>query len=70
MHSVKKTDPNDVRFPALHLTEDLLPEALRMKDKARAQMAWLTQTSARLRSGSGGSGLWPAKTRGSEPRSR
>jgi hypothetical protein len=35
MHSVKKTDPNDVRFSALYLTKDLLWEVLRMKDKTR-----------------------------------
>jgi transposase len=42
-HSAKKTDPNDARSLALYLAKDLLPE-VRMKDKARAQIASLTQT--------------------------
>jgi transposase len=42
-HSVKKTDPNDVRNLALYLANDLLPE-VRMKDKTQAQIASLTQT--------------------------
>ncbi len=42
-HSVKKTDPHDARNLALYLAKDLLPE-VRMKDKARAQIASLTQT--------------------------
>jgi transposase len=42
-HSVKKTDPNDARNLALYLAKDLLPE-VRMKDKAPAQIASLTQT--------------------------
>ena len=41
--SVKKTDPNDARNLALYLEKDLLPE-VRMKDKAQAQLASLTQT--------------------------
>jgi transposase len=42
-HSVKKTDSNDARNLALYLEKDLLPE-VRMKDKAEAQLASLTQT--------------------------
>jgi len=42
-HSVNKTDPNDARNLALYLAKDLLEE-VRMKDKARAQIASLTQT--------------------------
>jgi transposase len=42
-HLVKKTDPNDARNQALYLSKDLLPE-VRMKDKARVQIASLTQT--------------------------
>jgi transposase len=41
--SVKKTDPNDARNLALYLEKDLLPE-VRMKEKAQAQLASLTQT--------------------------
>lgn len=41
--SVKKTDPNDARNLALYLAKDLLPE-VRMKEKAEAQIASLTQT--------------------------
>ena len=41
--SVKKTDPNDARLLALHLSKDLLPE-VRMKDKQHGQLASLTQT--------------------------
>lgn len=45
--SVKKTDPNDARNPALYLAKGLLPE-VRMKDKEHAQVASLTQTRDRL----------------------
>ena len=41
--SVKKTDRNDAELLALYLSNDLLPE-VRMKDKAHAQLASLTQT--------------------------
>jgi len=41
--SVKKTDANDARNLALYLAKDLLPE-VRMKEKAEAQIASLTQT--------------------------
>ena len=43
--SVKKTDPNDARLLSLYLSKGLLPE-VRMKDKQRAYLASLTQTSA------------------------
>lgn len=46
-HSVKKTDPNDARNLALYLEKDLLPE-VRMKEKAQAQLASLTQTRDKL----------------------
>ena len=41
--SVKKTDANDARLPALYLSKGLLPE-VRMKDKEHGQLASLTQT--------------------------
>jgi transposase len=46
-HSVKKTDPNDARNLALYLAKGLLPE-VRMKEKAQAELASLTQTRDRL----------------------
>jgi transposase len=46
-HSVKKTDPNDARSLALYLAKGLLPE-VRMKEKAQAEVASLTQTRDRL----------------------
>jgi transposase len=46
-HSVKKTDPNDARNLALYLAKGLLPE-VRMKEKAQAEVASLTQTRDRL----------------------
>jgi len=46
-HSVKKTDPNDARALALYLSKGLLPE-VRMKEKAQAEVASLTQTRDRL----------------------
>lgn len=46
-HSVKKTDPNDARNLALYLAKGLLPE-VRMKEKAQAEIASLTQTRDRL----------------------
>src|SRR5439155_14253242 len=46
-HSVKKTDPNDARNLALYLAKGLLPE-VRMKAKAHAEVASLTQTRDRL----------------------
>ena len=46
-HSVKKTDPNDARNLALYLAKGLLPE-VRMKQKAQAEVASLTQTRDRL----------------------
>jgi transposase len=46
-HSVKKTDPNDARNLALYLEKDLLAE-VRMKGKAQAQLASLTQTGETL----------------------
>lgn len=46
-HSVKKTDPNDARNLALYLAKGLLPE-VRMKAKAQAEVASLTQTRDRL----------------------
>jgi transposase len=45
-HSVKKTDPNDARNLALYLAKGLLPE-VRMKEKAQAEVASLTQTRDR-----------------------
>jgi len=41
--SVKKTDPRDAALLALYLAKGLLPQ-VRMKDKAHAQLASLTQT--------------------------
>lgn len=46
-HSVKKTDPNDARNLALYLAKGLLPE-VRIKEKAQAELASLTQTRDRL----------------------
>ena len=46
-HSVKKTDRNDARKLALFLSKGLLPE-VRMKDKAHAQLASITQTRDKL----------------------
>jgi transposase len=46
-HSVKKTDLNDARSLALYLAKGLLPE-VRMKEKAQAEVASLTQTRDRL----------------------
>jgi transposase len=46
-HSVKKTDPNDARNLALYLAKGLLPE-VRIKEKAQAEVASLTQTRDRL----------------------
>ena len=45
-HSVKKTDRNDARSLALYLAKGLLPE-VRMKEKAQAEVASLTQTRDR-----------------------
>jgi transposase len=45
--SVNKTDGNDARRLALFLSKDLLPE-VRMKDKAHAQVASITQTRDKL----------------------
>jgi hypothetical protein len=45
--SVKKTDANDARLLSLYLSKGLLTE-VRMKDKALAQLASLTQTRDRL----------------------
>ena len=45
--SVKKTDRNDARNLALYLSKGLLPE-VRMKGKAQAEVASLTQTRDRL----------------------
>ena len=45
--SVKKTDPNDARNLALYLCKGLLPE-VRLKEKAQAEVASLTQTRDRL----------------------
>ena len=45
--SVKKTDPRDAALLALYLAKGLLPQ-VRMKDKAHAQLASLTQTRDRL----------------------
>ena len=42
-HSVKKTDAHDAGLLSLYLSKGLLPE-VRMKDKAHAQLASLTQT--------------------------
>ena len=46
-HSVKKTDANDAELLSRYLYQGLLPE-VRMKDKAHAQLASLTQTRDKL----------------------